>query len=835
MQTGQRFVFDCRAIDGKQFTSIRFYRNDHLIAESSNYINYLGDQFMNTTSLLGSKDLIEFNKSSISVNNYTMNRIEQKLTIHRLRMKDAGQYQCVIQTAFGNLSRKYELSIRETNSTIYHQLFNRIKVPNFLMIFNSTLLLIAILIYLANFKSIEMNSRLKHIQLHLWAQLLVLINLFYYSSTDHFSTTIKLNCELYGLAIYYLLVSILFTILLGSICLYKQLTKCTTTSLNNSKLSSLDKRNLTNLTSLTNQPYGGQTHRNQPPTAQFGQQQYNDELISEQILMYQRPKAPESCCLQFVRFLFHHHTVRYHALNTSLTVLFVLVFGLFNLDRFKTNSRCFANILLVSNFYIFVPLLLLIIGQFSMLIVVRCAIKRFYILHKKLEQRDAVQCVSLKGGEHVLEQHSTHVQNCMPCFRAGSKLDMYWTSSKHCLAHTINFVFYLLLLCLIVLTVVSQDANIFKSTTASSSYWWLPSATTGSLVESNSTNSVRLNSISIESQNKSLKNDIQANELRAHLDEPNLGNQTAGQSTNVRSTKLKNDYLFDEQVLTSVYLVCTFLLCGHILVHYCLSRKDVLEALKSFLVRTFCLYACDCFKRSRCCNANQSNSSKQLRSDRYANCTLVPSGILNPNLDAQSSLLFEQHSPSKCYYQQPYSYPNKQQPLLFEERDDLYEQTDDAPQLDGLDLIPNTNNVLYKLANGNEQRDGRNVFKNGNSYQDGSQTTVRLLNEQLLSSESNTSTTVTTTGGSTVSNCNFINEPLVTISQTNDVHQPKAAVTSKFRAPINITSNREHIYYETVNANSSNKPNLAYNFIQSTALHDGQGFMKHPKYFDDVS
>ena len=168
-----------------------------------------------------------------------------------------------------------------------------------------------------------------------------------------------------------------------------------------------------------------------------------DELISEQILAYQR--EPKNYCLQFIRYLFGHYAIRYHAVNVSLTTLIVLVFGLFNLNQFKTNTHCFANILLVSNFYIFVPLLVLIIGQFSMLIIVRCAIKRFYILHKKLEQRDHAVCVNLKD-HHVLDQqqhtHSTHVTNCLQCFRSISKLDMYWTASKtlHCSSNQFHFL-----------------------------------------------------------------------------------------------------------------------------------------------------------------------------------------------------------------------------------------------------------------------------------------------------------------------------------------------------------------------------------------------------------
>ena len=806
-ESGEQFEFDCKAVDGKQFQSIRFYRNDRLVAESTNYVNYLSDQFANTTSLLRSKDLIEFRKSVISLNNFTKNSVEQKMIIHRLALSDAGKYECLVQTAFGNLSRRFELRVQPTNATIYHQLIDLIKVPNSVMMFNSFLLVLAMLIYLINYRSIEMNSRLKYIQLHLWLQLLVLINLFHYSSTGHFSA--RLNCEMYGLLIYYLLVSILFTTLLASIYLYKQLTECTSTSLG-TKPASLDKgkRNLANFASFTNEPranphLAAANHSASSPQ-QFAQysppqfnQHFNDELISEQILMYQRPaRQPKSYCLQFIRFLFHHYTARYHALHTSLTTLVVLVFGLFNLSQFRTDSRCFANILLVSNFYIFVPLLALIVGQFGMLLVVRCAIKRFHVLHKKLEQRDTV-CVSLKA-EHVLvEQHSQHVASCLPCFRASSKLDMYWSSSGHCVAQLINFLFYLALLSLIILTVIDQDTSIFRNDdlrSSSNTYWWLPTSAVGSAPVTNSLPT---------------------------------GNQTDPQSARKNQTlesisKASNRRigLLDEQLLSALYLVCSFLLCAHILVHYCFARKDVREALKSLLVKTFCLYACDCcFQRRRCCNTqNQTNTNQPIRPDRYVNCTLVP-GILNPNLDAQSSLLnfskdFDQHSQSQkssSYHYQAYAgngYPGKQQPLLFEEKDedDLYEQTDNDGQnvssqlttLDGLDLIQgsgaNSSNVLYRLTNGSD----RSAFKTMNAYQDGGSVTVRLLNDQMLSSESN-STTVTT-GGSTASNNNYMCEQLNGFSNNglirNEMTRQKVPF-GQFRQTDVQRPNKEHIYYET--------------------------------------
>lgn len=757
-----------------------------MIAESTNYVNYLNDQFTNTSGLLNLKDLIEFKKSVINLNNFTMNSIKQKIIIHQLSKTDAGHYKCLIQTAFGNSSKKIELKIRTTNLTIYQQLYDQFKIvpSNSVMILNSLLLFVSILIYSTNFNSIEMNRRLKHIQLHLWIQLLILINLFYYSSTKNFSM-IKLNCEFYGLFIYYLLVSIQFTILLSSIYLYKQLTKCTMTSLTNNKVSSLDKA--TNFTSFVNtNQHLVRANNNLPNPQSYNQQNYNDELISEQILMYQRQPS-KSYCLKFVRFLFHHYTIRYHALNICLSTIVVLVFGLFNLNQFKTDSHCFPTILLVSNFYIFVPLLMLIIGQFCVLIIVRCAIKRFYRLHKKLEQRDTT--VSLK--EHVLEKHSMHVTNCLPCFRASSKLDMYWPASKHLLAQTINFLFYLLLLILIILTVVSQDKSIFKKSTLSNTYWWLPSSSSSSLV-----NDFRNGSISNHTKNE-LKN-----------------NQTNIQPSSIQlkdiyitTDQLPSDKLLDDQLLNSIYLFCTFLLCSHILIHYCLARKDIREALKSSFFKTFCLYACDCCctKRTRCC-ANQTTSHKQIRSDRYANnctTTLIPQ---------QSRLLYSDHPQKSLYLQQQYSYPNKQQPLLFEEKDDdLYEQTDNDVQngvssqlttLDGLDLLPNTNpslNVLHKLSNVNEFRNDRNAFKTvqNTSHQDG--TAMRLLNDhQMLSSESN-STTVTT-GCSTI-NSFMCNEPLPLInsnfSNNQELRNYKIAPTKPFRT--NIDSNKDHIYYETVN------------------------------------
>lgn len=850
-ESGQRFEFDCKAIDGKQFQSIRFYRNDRLVAESTNYVNYLSDQFGNTSSLLSSKDLIEFRKSVINLNNFTKNSVEQKMIIHQLALSDAGKYECLVQTAFGNLSRRFELKVQPTNSTVYQQLIDLIKVPNSVMMFNSFLLALAVLIYLTNYGSIEMNSRLKYIQLHLWLQLLVLINLFHYSSTSHFSAN-RLNCELYGLLIYYLLVSILFTILLASIYLYKQLTKCTTTSLGGKAAASLDKgkRSPTNFSAFTNehltnphlaaashstgqsvnQPYATQQYS--PP--QFNSHQhYNDELISEQILMYQRPaRQSKSYCLQFTRFLFHHYTARYHALHSSLTTLVVLVFGLFNLNQFRTDSRCFANILLVSNFYVFVPLPMLIVGQVGMLVVVRCAIQRFHTLHKKLEQRDTV-CVSLKA-EHVLvEQHSTHVTSCLPCFRASSKLDMYWSSSAHCVAQLINFLFYLLLLALIILTVIDQDPSVFRNQTddlsslvsSPNTYWWLPSA---NLPPSGSSSGATGNQT--DQLKSGLKHDRMVGSTNQTLESPGSVSMRASTPGNAGG-------LFDEQLLASLYLVCTFLLCGHILVHYCFARKDVREALKSMFVKTFCLYACDCcFKRRRCCNTqNQTNTGQPIRPDRYVNCTLVP-GILNPNLDAQSSLLnFDQQPPkSSAYRYQQYAgsgYPGKQQSLLFEEKDedDLYEQTDNDGQnvssqlttLDGLDLIQQSSsasNVLYRLANGNEGN--RNAFKTMNAYQDGSSVTVRLLNDQMLSSESN-STTVTT-GGSTASNHNFMCEqPLVTNGFANNGllrnemarnemtrnGQKAVAPSSQFRQT--PTTNKEHIYYETT-ASDQRYPNQKY-------------------------
>lgn len=822
-ESGQAFEFDCKAIDGKQFQSIRFYRNDRLVAESTNYVNYLSDQFVNTTSLLGSRDLIEFSKSVISLNNFTKNSVEQRMIIHRLALSDSGRYECLVQTAFGNLSRRFELKVLPTNATVYQQLIDLIKVPNSIMWFNSFLLVLAILIYLISYGSIEMNSRLKYIQLHLWLQLLALINLFHYSSTDHFST--RLNCELYGLLIYYLAVSILFTTLLASIYLYKQLTKCTTTSLG-TKTSSLDKhkRNLaTNFAAFTepranphlaaaaaaNHSAGSSPmdHQQYSPPAQFNlNPHFNDELISEQILMYQRPaRQPKSYCLQFVRFLFHHYTARYHALHTSLTTLVVLVFGLFNLNQFRTDSRCFANILLVSNFYIFVPLLGLIIGQFAMLLVVRCAIKRFHVLHKKLEQRDTV-CVSLKA-EHVLaEQHSTHVASCLPCFRASSKLDMYWSSSAHFVAQLINFIFYLLLLVLIILTVVDQDTSIFSrnerddlgSIFSPNTYWWLPSSPQAvNLPTSKSSSSVTNN---------------QTDPLRS----ADRLNQTLESVSMKASTKTGG--LFGD-LMPALYLVCSFLLCGHILVHYCFARKDVREALKSLLVKTFCLYACDCcFQRRRCCNTqNQTNTHQPIRPDRYVNCTLVP-GILNPNLDAQSSLLnFDQHSQSQksssYAYQQYAGYPgSKQQPLLFEEKDedDLYEQTDNDGQnvtsqlttLDGLDLIQGSNGnsangMLYRMAN----EASRNAFKTMTAYQDGS-VTVRLLNDQMLSSESN-STTVTT-GGSTASNNNYMCEQPLTNSFGNNGLIRNEMVRQKATVPFGpfrqTTNKRNHMQQQKYTA-----------------------------------
>lgn len=828
-ESGQPFEFNCKAIDGKQFQSIRFYRNDRLVAESTDYVNYLSDQFGNTSSLLSSKDLIEFRKSVISLNNFTKNSVEQKMTIHRLALSDAGKYECLVQTAFGNLSRRFELKVQPVNATVIQQLIDLIKVPNSIMLLNSFLLALAILIYLTNYGSIEMNSRLKYIQLHLWLQLLVLINLFYYSSTTNFSVN-RMNCELYGLLIYYLMVSILFTILLASIYLYKQLTKCTTTSLGGKPALDKSKRSPSHFSAFTNehltnphlaaagqpvnQPSSYATQPYSPP--QFNaHQHYNDELISEQILMYQRPaRQPKNYCLQFTRFLFHHYTARYHALHTSLTTLVVLVFGLFNLNQFRTDSRCFANILLVSNFYVFVPLPLLIIGQFGMLVVVRCAVQRFHALHKKLEQRDTV-CVSLKA-EHVLvEQHSTHVTSCLPCFRASSKLDMYWSSSAHCVAQLINFLFYLLLMALIILTVVDQDPSIFRTDdlrlSSPNTYWWLPSA---NLAASGSIRSGTNQTDQLKSAD-GLKNDRAVGSTNQTL-------EIAG-SVSMKASTQNHTGLFDEQLLASLYLVCTFLLCGHILVHYCFARKDVREALKSMFVKTFCLYACDCcFKRRRCCNTqNQTNTNQPIRPDRYMNRTLVP-GILNPNLDGQSSLLnFDQAKSSSAYhqYQQQYAgYPGKQQPLLFEEKDedDLYEQTDNdgqnaSSQLTTLDLIQSSiaSNVLYRLANGNDGN--RNAFKTMNAYQDGSNVTVRLLNDQMLSSESN-STTVTT-GGSTASNQNFMCEqPLVTNGFANNGRnemtrnemtrnemarngQKAVVASSQFRQT--PTSHKEHIYYET--------------------------------------
>ena len=143
-EIGQRFEFNCKAVDGKQFQSIRFYRNDQLIAESTNYVNYLSDQFINTTSLLSSKDLIEFRRSMNSMNNFTMNSIEQKLIIHKLNKNDAGHYQCTVYTAFGNASKKFNLKIQSTNFTTYRELINLIKVPNLMMFANSFFICLAI-------------------------------------------------------------------------------------------------------------------------------------------------------------------------------------------------------------------------------------------------------------------------------------------------------------------------------------------------------------------------------------------------------------------------------------------------------------------------------------------------------------------------------------------------------------------------------------------------------------------------------------------------------------------------------------------------------------------
>lgn len=828
VEAGQSFELNCKAIDGKPFTSIRLYRNDYLIAESSNYINYLGDQFMNTTSILSSKGLVEFNKSIVNLNNLTMNKIEQKLSISKLNLKDSGSYQCFIQTPFGNATKRFKLKIIPTNSTVYQQVFDLIKVPNFLMMFNSSLILIAILIYLTNYNSIEMNNRLKHIQIHLWIQILLLINLFYYSSTKHFSTS-KLNCELYGLMIYYFMISILFTTLLSSIYLYKQLTKCTTASLNNksSKHLTNDKRNnQSNLANLANQEFNLQSEQ-------------HDELISEQILMYQQ-QQPKNYCIQFVNFLFHHYTVRYHALNTSLTLLVVLVFGLFNLNQFKTSSRCFANVLLVSNFYIFIPFLMLIIGQFSVFFIVHCAIKRFYMIHKKLEQRDTA-CLSLK--EHVLDQqHSTHVNNCLSCFRAHSKLDMYWTSS-HFYAQAINFLLYLILLILIILTVVSQDTNMFKiqANLPPNSYWWLPSTAIASKNFKNESNPIILNNSTEFNQIKNLKDQIQANELRSS---PSMGEsrfdkdikldfKAENNHTNVQFKKL-NPTLIDEQWLISIYLFCTFLLAGHILLHYCFARKDIREALKSFLVKTFCLYACDCcMSNRRCCNTGET-TSKKLRTDRnrYVS-TLVPGIILNQNSDVQSCLLFNQQAQKQLYnQQQQYGFATKQQPLLFEEKDEdeLYEETENNDQmennniqLDGFDILPT--NGLYKLGNENfdfKNENTKNAFKSTvNSYQDGV-TTVRLLNtnDQLLSSESNTttsSTIVTNTGGSSISNSALSNH-------NNDLFnaQINNQISNQFNKPkTNITLNREHIYYENATNGLSSNPRFIGNDYKAS--------------FDDVS
>ena len=110
-------------------------------------------------------------------------------------------------------------------------------------------------------------------------------------------------------------------------------------------------------------------------------------------------------------------------------------------------------------------------------------------------------------------------------------------------------------------------------------------------------------------RNQTGKLAIQANELKSSIDVDKsidkLTNQTAS-SPNVQFKKLSSINLIDEQLLTSFYIVCSFLICVHILIHYCFARQDVREALKSMIIKTFCLYACDCcFKRCfkrRCCN-----------------------------------------------------------------------------------------------------------------------------------------------------------------------------------------------------------------------------------------
>ena len=153
----------------------------------------------------------------------------------------------------------------------------------------------------------------------------------------------------------------------------------------------------------------------------------------------------------------------------------------------------------------------------------------------------------------------------------------------------------------------------------------------------------------------------------------------------------------------------------------------------------------------------------------------------------------------------------------------MYEQTDNNQivsnsQMTTLnELMPNSTNLLYKL--------GSNELNSRNAYQD-NVTVHHLLNDQLLSSESN-STTVTT-GGSTISN--ILSESLMTSSnfnsssnqanndlRNNQIGNQKLIPSNINRAQFktSITPNGEHIYYETVVNQLPNQRYINQKYIDS--------------------